>query len=396
MLATPLMKERRADLQYIPLGLAYLASSLKQSGHEVTVMDVRAELLSEEQIVSRIKKADPAVFGVTSNTCQINEAANLISLVKKAFPGIITILGGPHISALPEITLNEFPFVDIGVVGEGELTITELCGRLQNKEDIGNVRGIVYRKGDKALSTGLRIDIKDLDTLPFPDRDLFPLDIYNRQAIEYKAKPLTTLLTSRGCPHGCTFCCKSVFGSGIRMRGAANILEEIKYLVEVKGYREIHIIDDNFTFDAERAKHICREIIAHKWKVNFALPNGIHVHNFTEELAGLLKKAGFYFLWFGVESGDQKVIDTIKKGIKIKQAVGAVTTAKKFGFFTGMYFVVGLPGSSRQSELDSLELAKKLEPDVMGVGIFTPYPGSAYISMKSTAAGRLPARLRGA
>ena len=151
------------------------------------------------------------------------------------------------------------------------------------------------------------------------------------------------------------------------MRSADSILEEIKYLVETKGYKEIHIIDDNFTFDAERAKQICREIIANKWKVNFALPNGIRVHNFTEELADLLKKAGFYFLWFGVESGDQKVIDEIKKGIKIEQVIKAVNTARKFGFFTGMYFVVGLPGSSKQSELMSLDLAKKLDPDVIGV-----------------------------
>lgn len=377
MLATPLMKERRADLQYIPLGLAYLASVLEKAGHEVSVLDVRAELLNEKQILSRVLAFNPSVFGITSNTCQINEAVGLLELVKKNFPNIITVIGGPHVSALPEATLNEFPFIDICVAGEGEITITELCERLQNNAELKSVHGLAYRNNGKVLLNEQRAEIKDLDLLPFPDRDLFPLAIYNKLAIECKSKPLATMITSRGCPHGCTFCCKAVFGSNIRMRSAENVIEELEYLVEKKGYREIHIIDDNFTFDAERAKRICREIIRRKWKVNFALPNGIRVHNFTEELAGLLKQAGFYFLWFGVESGDQKVIDEIKKGIKIEQVVSAVAISKKFGFFTGMYFVVGLPGSSQQSEMMSLELAKRLEPDVIGVGIFTPYPGSA-------------------
>ena len=147
-------------------------------------------------------------------------------------------------------------------------------------------------------------------------------------------------------------------------------------LIEEKHYREIHIIDDNFTFDTERARAICNEIIARGWKVYFSLTNGVRVNNFDDSLAALLRKAGFYSLWFGVESGDPEVLKGIKKGIQLDQVRRAVATAKRHGFFTGMFFIVGLPGSSPKSEKMSLDLARELEPDVIGVGIFTSYPGS--------------------
>jgi anaerobic magnesium-protoporphyrin IX monomethyl ester cyclase len=376
ILATPLMKERRADLQYIPLGLAYIASALKNSGHEVSVLDVRAERLAPAGILQRINKASPRLFAITSNTCQIHEAADLLALVKKNFPGLITVLGGPHISALPERTLREQPALDIGVVGEGEVTAVELCAALDRGEKLHGIPGLVFRDGADIVLNPARPMIADINSIKFPDRDAFPTAIYNSHIIEYKAKPIASIITTRGCPYQCTFCCKSVFGSRQRLRSPENVIAELQELIENKHYREIHVIDDNFTFDTARAKTICNEIIARKWNVSFALPNGIRVNNFDDALAGLMKKAGFYSLWFGVESGSQEVLDRIKKGLRLDQVRKAVTTAKRHGFFTGMYFIIGLPGSSPQSEEMSLALARELEPDVMGVGIFTPYPGS--------------------
>jgi len=370
------MKERRADLQYIPLGLAYLTGALKKAGHEVTILDVRAEKLNDARVIERIKKDPPHIFGVTSNTCQIREAAALLDLVREHFPAVTTVLGGPHVSALPERTLKEQPSIDIGVVGEGEVTAVELCAALENKTGLGGVAGIVYRDGAKIVLTPARPMIADINSIAFPDRDAFPIAIYNSHIIEYKAKPITSVITTRGCPHQCTFCCKSVFGSRQRLRSAGNVIAEMRELIENRHYREIHIIDDNFTFDTARAKAICEEIIARKWNVHFSLPNGVRVNNFDDSLAALMRKAGFYSLWFGVESGDPEVLKRIKKGIQLDQVRKAVATAKRHGFFTGMYFIVGLPGSGPKSEKMSLDLARELEPDVIGVGIFTSYPGS--------------------
>jgi len=376
ILATPLMKERRADLQYIPLGLAYLTSALKNAGHEVLVVDVRAEKPDDRLIIERIRAFSPRIFGVTSNTCQIREAAALINLVKQNFPHITTVLGGPHVSALPERTMTEQPAIDIGVVGEGEVTITELCSALGSGSPLTKIPGLVFREQGNIVVTQPRCLVEDIDALAFPDRNAFPIDIYNRHVIEYKAKPITSIITTRGCPYQCVFCSKSVFGSKERLRSAANVIAEMRVLIDEQGYRELHIIDDNFTYDLERARDICNEIIARRWKVHFSLPNGIRVNNFDDELAALLRKAGFYSLWFGVESGDPEVLKLIKKGIHLDQVRKAVAIAKKHGFFTGMYFVIGLPGSSPKSEKMSLDLAQELEPDVVGVGIFTPYPGS--------------------
>ncbi|MEK7721129.1 MAG: radical SAM protein [Elusimicrobiota bacterium] len=385
MLATPLMKERRADLQYIPLGLAYLCSALKNAGHEVSVLDVRAEKLDDPEVIARVREFSPRLFGVTSNTCQIREAVALLDLVKRDFPGITTVLGGPHVSALPERTLREQRSIDIGVVGEGEATITELCGALGAGGDLRGVPGLVFRENTALVSTAPRCLAANIDELAFPDRDAFPIGIYNSHVIEYKARPITSILTSRGCPYQCVFCSKSVFGSRERLRSAGNVIAEMRVLIEEKGYREIHIIDDNFTYDLKRAREICNEIIARRWKAHFSLPNGIRVNNFDDELAALLRKAGFYSLWFGVESGDQEVLKFIKKGIQLNQVRKAVATAKRHGFFTGMYFVIGLPGSSPKSEKMSLDLARELEPDVIGVGIFTPYPGSELYDQESGA-----------
>jgi len=376
ILATPLMKERRADLQYIPLGLAYLSSALKNAGHEVSILDVRAEKPDDREIVRRIRGFSPRVLGITSNTCQLREAAALATLVKRDFPGIIIVMGGPHISALPERTLREQPSIDIGVVGEGEATITELCEALSAGKPLNGIAGLVFRENTNIVTTAPRCLAENIDALAFPDRDAFPIEIYNRHVIEYKAKPITSIITTRGCPYQCVFCSKSVFGSKERLRSAGNVIEEMRVLIEEKGYREIHVIDDNFTYDLKRARDICNEIIARGWKAHFSLPNGIRVNNFDDELAALLRKAGFYSLWFGVESGDPEVLKKIKKGITLDQVRKAVPIAKKHGFFTGMYFVIGLPGSSPDSEKMSLDLARELEPDVIGVGIFTPYPGS--------------------
>ena len=378
MLATPLMKERRVDLQYIPLGLAYLSSALKNAGHEVSILDVRAEKLDDRIIIQRIRDFAPRIFGVTSNTCQIREAVALLDLVKQNFPEIITVLGGPHVSALPERTLRDHSSIDIGVVGEGEATITELCGVLSAGKKLNDVPGLVFREKGDIVTTRPRCLAENIDDLAFPDRDAFPIGIYNRHVIEYKAKPITSIITTRGCPYQCVFCSKSVFGSKERLRSAGNVIAEMRELIEEKGYREIHIIDDNFTYDLKRTREICNEIIARRWKVHFSLPNGIRVNNFDDELAALLRKAGFYSLWFGVESGDPEVLKCIKKGIRLDQVRTAVSIAKKHGFFTGMYFVIGLPGSSPRSEKMSLDLARELKPDVMGVSIFTPYPGSEF------------------
>ncbi len=383
ILATPLMKERRADLQYIPLGLAYIAGSLKKAGHDVLVMDIRAERLDDSGVIGRVAAAAPQVFAVTANTCQFREAAALISLIKSTFPQITTVLGGAHVSALPERTLRELAGLDIAVVGEGERTAVELCHALENNAPLSGISGIAFKSGADIVLNAQRPPEKDIDSIPFPDRDAFPLEIYNRNTIEYKARPIATIMTTRGCPYRCTFCCKSVFGSRQRLRSAKNVIAEMEYLVEKRGVKEIHIIDDNFTFSTARAKKICEEIIARKWKVYFSLPNGVRVNNFNDELAGLLRRAGFYSLWFGVESGDPKVLRHIKKDLNHAQVRSAVNTAKRHGFFTGMFFVVGLPGSGPESEKMSLDLALELKPDVIGLGVLTAYPGSELYNSSS-------------
>ena len=368
--------ERRSELQYLPLGVGYLASVLIKAGHEVEVIDGRVNGYSDEEIISRLGKSNPEVVCSTARTFDLSENIRLLSAVKGAYPGVKTLLGGSHISALPEWTLKKHDSIDYGIYGEGEETMAEFASALP-AGDLANVKGVVFRRGSEVVKTPDRGFIKDLDGLPFPARHLFELEKYHAKAVEVKRKPMASIITSRGCPNQCVFCCKSTFGSLYRKRTAENVLAEIEELVETKyRYREIHIVDDTFTLDMERAEEIFDGIIGRGWDVNIAFPNGIRADRVSRRLFDKMRKAGVYCVFFGVESGDDKVLEKIQKGENIAQIREAVRLAKEQGFYVGLFFVMGLPGSSIESEEKSLNLALELDVDQLSLGVITPYPGS--------------------
>ncbi|MBD3389019.1 MAG: radical SAM protein [Candidatus Altiarchaeales archaeon] len=375
--ALPKSIERRSEIQYLPLGVGYLASVLRGEGHEVEVIDGRVNGYPDSRVVDEvgISRADAVL--ATSRTFDISDNIGLLKKIKEAHPGVKTILGGAHISALPEDTLKQFGWIDYGVVGEGEETIKELAQRLSDGDSMMGVKGVVYRGKTKIVRNGDRPFIEDLDAIPFPARDIFDLRKYDTKAVEVKRKPMASIITSRGCPHQCIFCCKATFGSKFRDRSPDNVLAEVEELVESKyRYREIHIVDDTFTLDMDRAGRIFDGIKERGWDVSIAFPNGIRADRVTPELFRKMRDAGVYCIFFGVESGDGKVLERIDKGETIEQIREAVKLAKDYGFYIGLFFVMGLPGSTVESERKSLELALDLDVDQLSLGVITPYPGS--------------------
>jgi radical SAM superfamily enzyme YgiQ (UPF0313 family) len=243
--------------------LAYLASVLRGE-HEVKIVDPNILGYSMEDVRRVLKEFYPDIVGVTSVTPSIPQAYHVAKMAKEVRDDCTVLIGGPHASFLPNQTLKECEYIDVVVRGEGEETVQELPEAIEDGE-IEKVRGITFRKGDQIISNKPRPFIKDINEIPFPCWNLLPMDKYRFYGERYAA-----MLTSRGCPFGCSFCASSrLFGGYWRGRSPENVLEEIQMLHEGYGIRNIEFVDDTFTFNVKRAEEICSGIIGEGWDISW-------------------------------------------------------------------------------------------------------------------------------
>jgi len=290
------------------------------------------------------------------------------------------VVGGAHVSALPERTLRECEAIDAVVVGEGDHTFPDLAGRLIDdgrSTDVSDMTGVLARRGEEFVGDPPPVYVEDVDGLPLPARHLLDLPTYVRHSYHERAKrwPIATMITSRGCPHSCLFCSRSNSGRRYRPRSPENVIEEMKFLKR-RGFNEVQIVDDNFTADRARVLEICRLIRAEGLDLSLCLPNGIRVDTVDEELLTEMYGAGFYAIAFGAESGDDAVLKKVMKGITAEQIMKAVKTAKKIGFYISLFSIIGLPGSTVESEEKTLRLVRESGADSTTASVCTPYPGS--------------------
>ncbi len=336
--------------EYAPLGLMYIASVLIEKRHTVKIIDMAIERLDINSFIEEAKDFNPDIVGFTAVTPTVNYAYDMIRILKSKVKCRI-VMGGPHVTALPEEAIRMG--ADAVVRGEAELTIFEALEK-------NGIFGPSY--------------IEDLDRLPFPARYLLPMEKYSY--FFAKKRPLTNIITSRGCPHKCVFCNKQVAGYKYRTRSAKNIVDEMEYLVKDFDIKEVHISDDVFCLDRKRAIDICNEIIKRRLKLSLYPHNGIRVDTVTEALLKVMKEAGFYSIPFGIESGNQQILDKSRKGFSLGQAREAIRLAKKYGFETWGFFIFGLPGDTEKTMLETLDFAKRLNVDIAKFHTFVPFPGS--------------------
>ncbi len=358
-----------------PLGLAYLASVLQLHGCVVRVIDAAAERLDLKAVLARLVQQEPDMVAVTVTTPLSIWAQELARAIRKSFSSPpICIAGGPHATVLPE-ELLEVGLYDYVIRGEGEATLGELVDTLRQSGDTTSIEGISYRHAGKIIHNPARPLIEDIDTLPFPDWSLFPLERYS--SLARKKEFSLPIMTSRGCPHGCTFCYKGVYGKTLRMRSPESVIAEWKYLVERFGVEEIAVIDDVFTENSRRAITICEGLIKENLHtIPWSTTNGIRVSNASEKLLRALKAAGCYRVYFGAESGVQRIVDALGKNISLNKVREAVATAKKIGLEVGVYFMLGNVGE-REEDMDAtIRFALELDPDLVQFTIATPYPGT--------------------
>jgi len=360
---------------YPSLGLLMIGAVLREMKQTVKFIDIDAQNYDDYRLIAEIKNYNPALVCLTCVTPTFNAASRVAGLVKKHSSALV-VFGGVHATIAPEECFKNTD-IDFLAIGEGELTIKELAGRLETgTKDFSGIKGLWSRNGQAIIKGEARPLIENLDELPWPAWDLVE-NLNNYQTPDALRRPVMSIMTTRGCPFGCTFCCsKQIFGRRYRVRSKDSLIKEIKYYIEKFGVKELHIMDDVFTLSKERTIEICRAIQAEKFDLTFSFANGIRVDSVDDEVMQILKDTGFQDLGFGVETGDEKILESIKKSTTKDSMRRAFKLAKKFGFNTWGFFMFGLPGETQITIKKTIDFAIELDPDFAKFLILKPFPGS--------------------
>lgn len=354
-----------------PLGLGYIASVTRDE-HDVRILDALNLNCTDEEVANEIKRFDPDVVGITATTPAIYEAYNVAKIAKTINPDIITIIGGAHATFMAQEVLEECPYLDIVVRGEGEETIQEILHMLEKNNDLSTIRGITYRYNDKIIETEDRPIITDLDTIPFPAYDLLP-------ELESNGVKYGVMMTSRGCPFKCTFCSSSLLGQKKwRGRSAENVIKEIQYL-ESRGIKEIEFLDDTFTLNSQRVEDICNRIKIEKIDLSWSCSSRVNTIN--RRIAEKMKEVRCHTVYFGVESGTEWVLKSIGKGISLEDAERSVQITKDLNMNSICSFIIGMPRETIETINNTINFAIKLDPTFAQFSIATPYPGTELFDM---------------
>jgi radical SAM superfamily enzyme YgiQ (UPF0313 family) len=358
---------------YPPMGLLYIATyAQKRHGDrfQIQVLDTQVEKMGYPEIKEYIAKAQPDVVGISCMTFLLLDALKVVRIAKEVNPAVHVVIGGTHPTIYPEEMASQ-PEIDSIVIGEGEVAFSELLDALAAGAPLGDIPGVGYKEKGEVIVNPRRDFIQDLDSLPFPDRDLLPVKKYYNVLGESKVV-MTSLLTSRGCPFKCTFCTNKD-GKACRIRSPENVLQEIEECY-AKGITDFDIIDDTFTINKKRAVAIADLIIDKGLKITMDLR--ARVDTVDQETLDKLVQAGCNRIRFGVESGNPRILENLQKGITLEQIKDAFEMAKKTGIFTFAYFMLGSPGETEKEIQESLQLAKELNPDVAQFLITTPFPAT--------------------
>lgn len=361
-----------------PLGILYIGTYLKKkSCHQITALDAQVENLNyDDSFKKRIKEANPDIAGITTMTFTLIDVIKTINLIKEAEKDlnkkITIVVGGPHPTIFPEETAN-LSYVDYVIVGEGEIPFLKLVEALSrnNFDELQNIKGLVYQKNRKIFNNGMGEFIENLDELPFPDRQLLPIKKYN--SLLGQGRVVTTMLTSRGCPFQCAFCDRPHLGKRFRFRSAQRVVDEMEECLRL-GIEEILVYDDTFTVNKERVFDICKEII--KRNLKFVWDIRARVDTVNEEMLKLLKQSGCQRIHFGVESGTEKILKILNKGITLPQVETAFAWCRKLGIETLGYFMLGSPTETKKDIYETMKFSRKIDPDYVHITILTPYPGT--------------------
>ena len=353
--------------------LPYLAAALRAEGHEVEILDLLLARTTPDKIERRMSRFRPQLVGITSVTLNHHIANGIAEVVRKCDETVAIAMGGPHVSFEIEGSFRDLPALDYIGIGEGEHTIVELARALEGRMDLRDVRGLAARDRatDKILRTAPRPLEDDLDTLPTPARDLVPLARY--LAFDSHA----SVVTSRGCPYECIFCSAPQWtGRKVRYRNPSLCVDEIEELSAL-GFREITIEDDLFTLYRKHFLAVCGELVRRDTGIKWNAFS--RVDTISPEIVATMAKAGCQAICFGVESGNQEVLDLVKKNSNLDKVKEAMRMTQDVGITALASFIIGLPGETEQTLRKTVEFANELHSEfgsLYGFHILSPFPGT--------------------
>ncbi len=349
-----------------PLGLGYLASILIQEGFNVKIVDMAALNQKVDELKSELSREEPSIVAITTTTQTYKNAIEVARLSKSVNPETYTIIGGPHVTFTAEDTLQDM-HVDFVVRGEGEFTMLELTKALLRSEgDVRDVKGVSYRKDDRVVNNPSRPLIQDLDCLPFPARELFRKELYRLPG---------SIITSRGCPSRCIFCSAgAMWGRIYRFRSPENVIDEIEHMSSNFDIDTFFIADDTFTIVKDRVRRIC----GYMKKFDFQWFCEARVNTVNKEVLEDMAESGCKVIQYGVESGSQKILNSIRKGITLSQARRAVELTSKAGILPVCSFMFPHPEDTVETAMETKNFMNELSRlgAVVLISMTTPFPGT--------------------
>jgi len=360
---------------FVRTGLAYLAGYIRANSNvAITIIDAKFERLDFTMVLEKVRTINPDIVGLTAFTNEIKPAAFTAASIKKEIPQCVTLIGGVHVTAIPEETLKEFASFDIGVIGEGEETLLELVNTLRNKGNLEDVKGIIYRVNEELKKTVPRPRIADQDSIPYPAWDLLPpAKVYYVQS-------------ERGCPLNCIFC-MNPNGRVARKRSIENVVGELNLLINNFNPNRISFGDELFSVDMPRTHQLLDAMIQNdiggkvKWDVQ------THVLYVDYEMFLKFKKAKVDRVELGIETGDPDTLKKIGKGTNLDKIASAISAGRKAGVPIGTFFLFGQPNETIESLKRTVDLAVKINPVLPMFGLMTPYPGTEVAKMAAKGEG---------
>lgn len=370
--------EYKLWLKFQPLGALSIAAVMRDNGVDVEFLD--GGVLKKNFFPSvRLRLVNHSMIGISANISHAHSGIKLSAMIRDEFPDRQIVWGGPFSTIEYDKLIPRY--ADIVVLGEGETQAAALAKKIPLRD----IPGVAYwDSSEKKIVVNPKTDyIQDLDALPLPALDLIKEALYAAPG----KRPIYSIITERGCPYHCVNCTKIIHGNRFRTRSPESVLEELRILADDFKASEIHIWDDNFTLDPERAKRICRGIVKRglNKKLRFALPNGIRADINDEELFDLMKEANFYFAIVAIESADQNVINSLEKGLDLKKVEATVNSLVDRGFRVGLFFMMGLPFDTIGTLRKNAKFAASLLAHHAFFWRVTPFPGTKLYDISAVA-----------
>ncbi len=357
------------NIKLPPLGLAYIAAVLRAHGHYVEIIDLNVQ----ENLWETVSKYRWDIVGLSGDTSRYPISMKIAEQIKKHF-GFTIFTGGPHVTFFEKETLDT-GYVDFIIRGEGEFITLELIDAIRQNKPLESVRGITFKKDGGIIKTLRAPIIRNLDSLPYPARDLLPMEKY--KITLFYGRPITSILTSRGCPFNCYFCSSSQFSNLIwRTRSPKNIVDEIEYVINKFDYHAFAFVDDNFTLNSKRVIEISKEIVNRKLDIYWWAFSRVDELLGHEDMVKWMAKSGCKMVFLGIESVSKKVLDEYNKGITANDSIKAVKLLKSYGIDTWGSFIIGALDETKEMIMNTVKFAKLLNPKNVQFSILTPFPGT--------------------